>query len=397
MSPASLLKELIAIPSINPMGQDADGPEFFEGRMSDYLERWFGELGVEYRRIEVAPRRHNVVARYAGRPDRPVTVLDAHQDTVPVDGMTIPPFEPHERGGRLYGRGACDIKGGMAAMLTAFARIVRDRPAGCGDVIMSCTCDEEHGMAGIRDLVNRWNSSDSSDWMGRRPDAVIICEPTSLDIVVAHRGVVRWEITTSGRAVHSSRPSDGINAIYRMARIVSGLEEYADHLERTGAPHPLCGTPTLSVGRIGGGISVNVVPDSCRIEIDRRVLPGEDASRVMPDVDTWLRERVDVDFEMRPPWCVVEPLSDARNGDLADRLLHHVASVAGPRRKTGVAYGTNAAAVDAAGIPAVVFGPGSIDQAHTKDEWIEIEQLDLAAEILVRFLSDAGERSRIGS
>ena len=390
MSTTSLLKELVAIPSINPMGRPVDGPHFLEARMTDYLEQWFRDLGVEYRRIQLEPDRCNIVARYAGQPDHPVVMLDAHQDTVPVEGMTIPAFDPVEQDGRIYGRGSCDVKGGMASMLTTFARIVNECPPNCGDVIMSCTCDEEHGMNGILDLAAQWqpDADASADWIVRRPDSVIIAEPTSLDIVIAHRGVTRWKLATAGRATHSSKPAEGVNAIYRMAEVTRHLSEYAKLLEQTDPPHPLCGTPTLSVGRIGGGSSVNIVPDECWIEIDRRVIPGEDQSTVIARVESFLRERVDFDFEMHEPWCVVGTLSDQHNHPLADRLLDHVQSVVGPRTQVGVAYGTNAAATDALQIPTVVFGPGSIEQAHTKDEWIEAAQLDQAADILFRFLTD---------
>jgi acetylornithine deacetylase/succinyl-diaminopimelate desuccinylase family protein len=387
MSPSSLLKELIAIPSVNPMGRQVDGPEFLEGGMTSYLENWLTTLGVPFQRIEVEPGRCNVVARYEGNPNRPVVMLDAHQDTVPVEGMVIPPFEPSERNGRIYGRGSCDVKGGMASMLTAFARIVREQPNDCGDVIMSCTCDEEHGMNGILNLASGWLPEPGGDWLTRRPDMVIIAEPTSLDIVVAHRGVTRWALHTSGRASHSSRPSEGVNAIYHMAEILQHLKDYANLLEQTEPHHPLCGTPTLSVGRIGGGISVNVVPDSCWIEIDRRVLPGEDQTTVIDQVTNYLQDRGSCEFDMGDPWCVVGPLSNDFNTLLADRLMSNVESVVGPRNKVGVPYGTNAAATDALGVPTVVFGPGSIDQAHTKDEWIEAKQLEQAAEILFRFLA----------
>ncbi|MCH2200841.1 MAG: M20 family metallopeptidase [Fuerstiella sp.] len=389
MTPTELLKELIAIPSVNPMGRDVCGPEFLEAGMTDYLERWFTDLGADHQRIELMPRRSNIVARYQGNPDRPTVMMDAHQDTVPVDGMTIPAFDPEERDGRIYGRGSCDVKGGMASMLTAFARVVRERPAGAGNIIMSCTCDEEQGMTGVRDLAARWTETGNApdDWLTHTPDSIIIAEPTSLNIVVAHRGVTRWKLRTTGKAAHSSKPSEGVNAIYRMAEVVRRLEEYAAQLERESTPHVLCGSPTLSVGRINGGISVNVVPDECTIEIDRRVIPGEDQSTVIKQVDTWLRKYLGFEYEMLPPWCMAGSLSDDKNGPLAERLLTHVEAVSGRHQKIGVAYGTNAAVTGPTGVPTVVFGPGSIDQAHTKDEWIEAAQLDLAAEILFRFLS----------
>jgi acetylornithine deacetylase len=139
------------------------------------------------------------------------------------------------------------------------------------------------------------------------------------------------------------------------------------------------------VGRITGGQSVNVVPDRCEIEIDRRCTPGEDSLQVMPQLEAWLRPRVDFDFEMQPPWIVSRALSDEHNGPLAEELLLSVAEVAGPHQKIGVPYGTHASTISAYGVPSVVFGPGSILQAHTKDEWLPIDELELSAEIYYRF------------
>lgn len=389
MTALNLLKDLIAIPSVNPMGRDLTGPDFFETRLSDYLEQLFRRLDVYHERIELAPGRANVIARFDSPGTRSTVLLDAHQDTVPTDGMVIPPFDPVVKDGRIYGRGACDIKGGMAAMLAAFVRLVQERPAGAANVIMSCTCDEESTSIGVRDLVKMWSDPQR---LGRLfpqpPDVAIIAEPTSLDVVVAHRGATRWKIRTTGRACHSSRPSDGVNAIYRMAKIVSCLEEYAEQLPRTTPAHPLCGPATLSVGVIQGGSSVNVVPDGCTIDIDRRVIPGEDGHVAMQQVETYLRQRINFDFEMLPPWIAGATLSDDENGSLADRLLQHITPVVGARKKIGVAYGTHASRTAAAGVPSVVFGPGSIDQAHTKDEWLPIDELEQASQIYFRFCAN---------
>jgi acetylornithine deacetylase len=389
MTALNLLKDLIAIPSVNPMGRDLTGPEFFETRLSDYLEQLFRKLNVYHERIELAPGRANVIARLDSPGARSTVLLDAHQDTVPTDGMVIPPFDPVVKDGRIYGRGACDIKGGMAAMLAAFVRLVQDRPAGAANVIMSCTCDEESTSIGIRDLVKMWTDPQRlGKLFPKPPDVAIIAEPTSLDVVVAHRGATRWKIRTTGRACHSSRPTDGINAIYRMAKIVSCLEEYAEQLPRTTPAHPLCGPATLSVGVIQGGSSVNVVPDGCNIDIDRRVIPGEDGHVAMQQVETYLRQRINFDFEMLPPWIAGATLSDDENGPLADRLIQHIAPVAGTKKKIGVAYGTHASRTAAALVPSVVFGPGSIDQAHTKDEWLPIDELEQASQIYFRFCAN---------
>jgi acetylornithine deacetylase len=381
-----LLRQLVAIPSVNPMGRGLTGPEVLEGRLSDFLESHVRRLGVPCERFEVAPGRANVIARFDAPGATRTVLLDAHQDTVPADGMVVEPFTPMERDGRLYGRGACDVKGGMAAMLAAFERLVAERPAGAANVILSCTCDEEATTIGIEDLVRLWTDPGRrGSLLSDRPDAAIIAEPTGLHVVVAHKGATRWRVQTPGRACHSSSPGDGVNAIYRMAKVLNALEEYAAGLPAQVPPHPLCGPATLSVGRIEGGISVNTVPDWCRIEIDRRVLPGEDARTVIDPVRAFVERRAGVEFVFEPPWHIGPPLADGPNAELADRLLTHIRTVAGPRDKVGVPYGTHASRTAAAGVPSVVFGPGSIEQAHTKDEWIEVAQLELASEVYYRF------------
>jgi acetylornithine deacetylase len=388
VDPVELLKELVAIPSVNPMGRDVAGPEFFETRVSDWLVDFFRRLDVPHRRIEVTPGRANIVAR-VGHPSATGTILlDAHQDTVPVEGMTIDPFQPQVRDGRLYARGSCDVKGGLAAMLAAFAQLSRRPTSATANVVMSCTCDEEFTASGARHLANLW-SGGGGDPLLTRPDICIVAEPTDLNVIVAHRGAIRWKLRTTGRACHSSRPHDGVNAIYKMAEVLVALERYAEELPRMAPTHPLCGTATISVGRITGGISVNTVPDECLIEIDRRVIPGEDPADVIPHVTNYLRDRLDVDFEMLPPWIDGATLSDKNNGVWADRLLRHIAAVVGPREKLGAWYGTNASRFAAVGVPAVVFGPGSISQAHTADEWIEVEQVRQATEIILRLCTSS--------
>ena len=387
--PLPLLKDLVSIPSVNPMGRDVSGPEFFEGRVTAYLESHLSRLRVPFETVETAPGRCNVLARLDSAGATKTVLLDAHQDTVPIDGMTIPPFEPTESNGRVYGRGSCDVKGGMASMLAAFTRLATDRPAGMANVVLSCTCDEEATSLGINHLAGSWTGKTPSYRLcPQRPDVAVVAEPTELDIVVAHRGATRWKLHTAGRACHSSRPAEGVNAIYRMARVLKCLEEYAAWLPGSRPAHHLCGPATLSVGLISGGSSVNVVPDACVIELDRRVIPGEENLHVQAEIVAYLKERLDFELVHDQPYCTSPPLGDDLNGDLAQQLSQSIAAVVGPRQILGVPYGTHASRLARVGIPSVVFGPGNIAQAHTKDEWIAIDQLRQAADVYYHFCAN---------
>ncbi|WP_372899452.1 M20 family metallopeptidase [Stieleria sp.] len=379
-TPLAILNQLIRIPSQNPMGHDHRGPEWCEQGVSDWLCRFFASHNIPHRYDQIEPGRGNVIAKLAGHPDRPTILLDAHQDTVPVAGMTIDPYQGIERDGRIWGRGACDVKGPMAAILSTVARLNREQTRSHASLVVSMTCDEELGQKGAIDLVKRFDSGDS--FLTPTPDLAIVAEPTELNVVVAHKGVLRWRIQTTGVAAHSSRPSLGQSAIYSMARLISGLEQLADELQTAGPDHPLCGRPTLSVGTIRGGESVNIVPERCIIEIDRRVVPGESFETILHQTRQALKNRCGIEFEMLPPDTSCEPLRDGENGTLAETLVRLTGQVAGSSRTIGVAFTTQAPKFAAAGLPTVVFGPGSIDQAHTKDEWIEIEQLNQGAEIL---------------
>lgn len=389
--PLPLLKDLIAIPSVNPMGRDVSGPEYYETQVTRYLVAFFESLKVPFEVIEVAPGRANVLARLDVSPSAPTLLMDAHQDTVPVDGMTIAPFDPVERDGRVWGRGSCDVKGGLAAMLAAFARLATQRPEMWANVVLSCTCDEEATSLGINHLVGSWTGQVSpSRLCPDRPDMALVAEPTELKIVVAHRGATRWKLQTAGRACHSSRPGDGVNAIYRMARVLKCLEEYAAWVPGSRPAHPRCGPATLSVGLISGGSSVNVVPDSCTIEVDRRVIPGEENLAVRQQVIQYLADRLDFDVIHGEPYCLSPPLADDLNGPLAERLGASIVRVTGASEIVGVPFGTHASRLGRVQIPSVVFGPGDIAQAHTKDEWIAIDSLRHACSIYYDFCTGNG-------
>jgi succinyl-diaminopimelate desuccinylase len=376
-----LLSDLVAIPSVNPMGRSLAGPEFLEPRLTAYIEQWLGALGVRLERQPVAPDRDNLLAWYDAPDARRRILLDVHQDTVPVGGMTIPPFVPTIERGRLYGRGSCDVKGSMAAMLLAFARLVQERPRGAASVLLAFTVDEEFTHMGS----SRLSATDHGAALA------IVAEPTLLDIVHCHKGVLRWKIRTEGRACHSSTPELGENAIYHMAKAIEALEKYAAVLKHRN-PHEILGTPTLSVGRIEGGESVNVVPDWCEVEIDRRLIPGEDPDGCLTEARAWLSTELpgNVRFTFSEPGVRMPPLA-SKAADWLEPLGVAIQRATGRRPALrGVPFGTDAGPLSATGTPCVVFGPGDIAQAHTKDEWINLDQVAQAAEAYYRMAVELG-------
>lgn len=360
---------------------------YYEHRVTDYLETLLQSWGLPIERVAVHPGRDNLLTRLDGTGSsqaRPLILFEVHQDTVPVEGMSIAPFGGEICEGKLYGRGACDVKGGMTSMLVALSRLMgeEERP---NDLVLAFTINEEFGFTGATSLVETW-SRGNSKLLPRAPDAIIVAEPTQLDVVVAHKGVVRWRAAAQGRAAHSSRPDRGVNAIYSMARAISALEEVAISLTAS-AEHALLGRPSLSVGTIEGGVSVNTVPDLCTIEIDRRLLPGELPEEAYQSAISTVTSRLALQdrIEHSEPFIISRGLSSKRNGRLAAKL-GEISSRHGDYGKAiGVPFGTDAAPFDAAGVPTVVFGPGDIAQAHTANEWIELQQVEQAADILRQF------------
>lgn len=379
MDPIELLSQLVAIPSQNPMGSHASGPDYLETRLTDHLETLLRPLGVPLQRDPVLPGRDNLLAVYASDPQAPVLVFDVHQDTVPADPADPAPFDPVIRDGRLHGRGACDVKGSMAAMISAFARLVRERPRGAASVILAFTVDEEYTHRGSSRLAN----------LELNADLAIVAEPTGLQPVDTHKGAVRWTIRTDGVACHSSRPRDGVNAIYRMAPVLAGLERYAASLDHR-PPHPRLGHATLSVGRITGGVAANIVPESCTIQVDRRLLPGEAPEDAREEVNQYLRDHFPAAaFEAGEPWVRMPSLDSASAARWIGPVSEIVSSVLGRDVEPGaVPYGTDAGPLSRAGLPSLVLGPGDIAQAHTVDEWIELDQVHRAVEVYYRLATD---------
>ncbi len=368
-----LLADLVSIPSVNPMGRALAGPDLLETRLTGFLEDWLGRNGIACRRQPVTAGRDNLLARFESSGSSRTLLFDVHQDTVPTDGMTIDPFLPRIENGRMWGRGSCDIKGGMAAMLMALTRLCRDRPSGAASVVLACTVDEEFTHTGAAQLAQARATHGA--------ELAVVAEPTLLDLVHCHKGALRCKIRTRGVACHSSTPDLGVNAIYRMTRVIDVLAEYAGSLRAT-TPDPIVGPPSLSVGRIEGGQSVNIVPDWCEIEIDRRLIPGEDPEKSLAAIRQVLSDRLgnlqDVEIDM--PWVSL-PALVPRVEPWIEPLKEAVRRGAGHEpRVVGVPFGTDAGPLGAGGLPCVIFGPGDIAQAHTSDEWVDLEQVHRAAE-----------------
>jgi acetylornithine deacetylase len=318
--------------------------------------------------------------------------------------MEIDPFRATVREGRVYGRGAADVKGSMAAMLTALRRASQEPSRERPSVLLACTVNEECGFTGARALAEIWQQRLSAvsfadedtlslvDVRQLRPSAAIVAEPTELNVVAAHRGVVRWQCVAHGRAAHSSRPEQGANAIYGMTNVVRAIHEFHRHELAFRPIDPWCGPSTACVTTIHGGAGANTVPDRVAIDIDRRLQPDEAPEAAFQELVEYIAKRAeggDCRLEHAPPWMQSRGLAIGANRVLAERLLEVVRSTGVDSEIIGVPYGTNAASIAAAGIPAVVFGPGSIDQAHTSDEWIAMEQLEQAVEAYYRIATGA--------
>ncbi len=367
-----LLRELVAIPSMNPMGRVRSGDEYCEETLAEYLAAFLKRQGLDVQLQQVAPRRLNIVASIDVHAPRTI-LLEAHLDTVHADNMKIAPFDPVIRDEKLYGRGACDTKGSMAAFIQASLNTLEKKSLR-SNIILLFVADEEYCFTGARHAVQN----------GLRADYGVAGEPTRLRIVHAHKGVTRWRAWTHGKAAHSAYPERGENAIYRMAAVLQRLEQYANNLTRED-PHPALGTPTLSVGVIEGGQAVNVVPDRCWIEIDRRSLPGETSETIVSEARKFLNDLSDWEFD--EPHLSVEGMEVSKKSTVLQRLATAIEAVTGRAILEAAHYATDAGIYCAAGIPTVVFGPGDIAQAHTDEEYIELQQVHQAVQIVEQFLA----------
>lgn len=357
------LAELIELPSVNPAFAGSDGAVAGEHRVAAYVADRARAAGLEVGLQPVTEGRANVLVRLRpkSRP-RYRVVLAPHMDTVSVSDPAQ--LRAQRRGDRIYGRGACDTKASLAAMLWVLVRAAR-----CGavpshtEVVLAALVDEEFGQAGSRTLARkRW-----------RVDLAVVGEPTRLQLVTAHKGSIWLRLHAQGRSAHAATPWLGRNAVAEVARAVELVHgDYARALQQR--KHPLLGSPTVSVGRIGGGRQPNVVPEFAWAELDRRTLPGETPRRVVRELRTWLRRsglRVAVELLAKGDCPALET-------DLENPWVRQWLRLLGQARPVGVHYFCDAAVLASAGIPAVVFGPGDIARAHTDAEWVSAGEVEAA-------------------
>jgi acetylornithine deacetylase len=362
MRSEELVAALVAIDSVNP---DLVPGGAGEAEIADFVAAWLSEAGLEVELDEAAPGRPSVVATARGTGGGAALMLNAHMDTVGVEGMERP-FDPVVRDGRLYGRGAYDMKGSLAACMLAARRLAGEELS--GDVIVTAVADEEYASIGVQSVLAQ-----------RRADAAIVTEPTGLRVCVAHKGFVWAEIETEGRAAHGSRPAEGIDAITRMAPVLGRLAELQAALDA--APgHELVGPGSVHASLIEGGQELSSYPARCRLALERRTAPGEGADDFQRECEALIDGIDGAELRMglvRPPFAV-DP-----DAEVVKAVSAAAAAVTGqPAEVYGETYWMDAALTQAAGIPTVVFGPGGWG-AHAVDEWVDLASVDACSDGLV--------------
>lgn len=361
----ALLGELVSTPSVNPR----DGSGGGEAALAGVVQRWLTGHGIAAELDEVLPGRPNIVAVVPGRDPRAI-LLESHLDTVEVDGMTVDPYAAEVHDGRLYGRGACDAKGPLAAFMLAAAELAAG-PVPPYTVLLAGVIDEEYRYRGVLGLLD--------DLPGTEVIGAVVGEPTDLTVATAHKGVVRYTVRTLGEAGHTSRPAEAVNAVSLMARVVGHLDATRPEIPA----HPMLGPATRCVTRVHGGTGPNIVPGRCEIDVDRRTLPGEDPMAVWRRDGEELERLLPGRIELDPPFNVDYALDTPAHSPVAAGLCRALTARGGDGSVYGMPFCTDASKLARAGIPAVVFGPGSILDAHSADESVALADVRFAADVIV--------------
>lgn len=395
MRSVQYLRDYVAIPSVNPMGR-SDVPAEIAGerRYAEHLREQLRRLGLDAELLG-AGERASVIAEAHPAAAGPALLVASHLDTVPVDGMEIDPFDPVIDAGRMYGRGTCDTKGGMAALLAALERVL-SRGRLRRSVIVVGEADEECGSVGVADVLAHLGhrragavGRQRAGAVGQRPagsvDWVLATEPTGLRVATHHKGIALLRLEARGLACHSSDPARGRNAVTAIARAAIALEALGAEL--AAREHPRLGPATLSTGLIGGGHAPNIVPDRAWLVAERRLLPGETDAALRAEVEGALARGGVADVEVVRCEMMKPPLGTEPSHASVRACCAALAALGRPVEPAAVAFGTDAGVFAAHGIPGVVMGPGSIEQAHTAREYVDLDQVEAMEELFVRLLS----------
>ncbi|HVX38865.1 MAG TPA: ArgE/DapE family deacylase [Gemmatimonadaceae bacterium] len=365
----ALTRELVRIDSRNPaLVPGGPGEAAVAHALAEVLREW----GFRVELMDAAPGRPNVVARI-GAGDGRSLMFNGHLDVVGTEGMVHEPWLADVHDGRMYGRGSADMKSGVAAMCAAAARAAAEVT---GEIIVAAVVDEEFESAGTRTLVER----------GVRADAAIVTEPTSLAIMPSHLGFVWLDVTTHGRAAHGSRWQIGVDAIRHAGLLLAELDRF-DAGELSARAHALLGRPSLHASLIEGGSGMSTYPDRCTVRLERRTIPGESADQVRREIEDACARvaRAKRDFHATVNVTFAQPPSDVATDAPIVRALSHTLSACGETpRVEGMSAWTDAALLNAAGIPAICFGPGTIGVAHAAEEWVPIDEIERATAVLAR-------------
>lgn len=382
--PIQLLRTLVGIPSVNPALAD-DPAVRGEKRFASFLADGLASRGFRIEWLEKTPDRPNVIARIGAATPRYRIAIEGHTDTQGIHGMTVAPFAAEIRDGRLYGRGACDTKGPIVAALCAMddETISLLERAGI-ELVFIAAMGEERGNLGAEEVVES----------GFHADEAIVLEPTGLNIVHAHKGTFWFEVEVCGRAAHGSQPEKGLSAVLAMRRVIDLVMEQTAAEQRV-KRSTLLGTATANIGVIRGGASINIVPDRCVIEVDRRTLPGDDG----PAILNRLREAIGVlqrageltSFDVRLIKDTA-PFETSSDSPLVRGLIKAVEALGPKPTAGGVGWYSDAGPFSRACKQVAVFGPGHIEQAHTADEYIDLDQLLRGTEALRGYLRSAAAR-----
>lgn len=369
LDPVALTEALVAIDSRNPsLVAGCAG----EGACASFLARVLAGWGFAVAVDEVAPGRPNVIARIGPIGQSPL-ILNGHLDVVGVEGMTHAPFEPAQRDGNLYGRGSSDMKSGIAAMCVAAARAAA-RGMLHSEIIIAAVCDEEYESIGTRALLAG----------GVRATGAIVTEPTRLAVVPAHKGFAWIDVQVHGRAAHGSRYDVGVDANRHAALLVAALDDF-EQRELVHRTHPLLGRASFHVATMTGGTGWSTYADACAVRLERRTVPGEQASDALGEVEQCIRAL----HAARPSFradaqlvCAQPPLDIASDAPLVQAMVRAAQASGLAGTLDGLSCWTDAALFAQAGIPALCFGPGDIARAHSATEWVEVEQIEQATQVL---------------